>query len=96
MRYLPLQPADRQAMLAVIGAASIDDLFVDVPAAARLSGPDRRPADARQPSWRSSASMTALAAQNLAAGDAPFFLGAAPIAITFPPASITSSSAASS
>ena len=39
MRYLPLTPADRQAMLATIGAASIDDLFVDVPAEARLSAP---------------------------------------------------------
>ena len=35
MRYLPLTPADRQSMLATIGADSIDDLFVDVPAAAR-------------------------------------------------------------
>ena len=32
MRYLPLTPADRQSMLATIGAGSIDDLFVDVPA----------------------------------------------------------------
>jgi glycine dehydrogenase subunit 1 len=39
MRYLPLQPADRAAMLGVIGAGSIDDLFADVPAAARLDGP---------------------------------------------------------
>ena len=35
MRYLPLSPADRAQMLATIGAASIDDLFVDVPQAAR-------------------------------------------------------------
>ncbi len=35
MRYLPLQPADRQAMLGVIGASSVDDLFVDVPAVGR-------------------------------------------------------------
>lgn len=34
MRYLPLTDSDRQAMLATIGAASIDDLFVDVPAEA--------------------------------------------------------------
>ncbi len=39
MRYLPLTPADRQQMLAAIGAQSIDDLFVDVPAAAQLDGP---------------------------------------------------------
>ena len=39
MRYLPLTPDDRSAMLAAVGAASIDDLFVDVPAEARLDGP---------------------------------------------------------
>ena len=38
MRYLPLTPDDRSAMLAAIGAKSIDDLFVDVPAAARPDG----------------------------------------------------------
>ncbi len=39
MRYLPLTPADRRDMLATIGAGSIDDLFSDVPAAARLTKP---------------------------------------------------------
>ena len=39
MRYLPLTPDDRAQMLGVIGAASIDDLFADVPAAARKSEP---------------------------------------------------------
>ena len=39
MRYLPLTPDDRSAMLGVIGAGTIDDLFVDVPAEARLTGP---------------------------------------------------------
>ena len=43
MRYLPLADADRQAMLRAVGAASIDDLFVDVPEAARLDRQDRRP-----------------------------------------------------
>ena len=38
MRYLPLTPDDRAAMLSAIGASSIDDLFVDVPEAARLDG----------------------------------------------------------
>jgi len=38
MRYLPLTPSDRSAMLATIGAGSLDDLFADVPAEARLSG----------------------------------------------------------
>ena len=39
MRYLPLTPDDREAMLAAIGAKSIDDLFIDVPEHARLIGP---------------------------------------------------------
>ena len=38
MRYLPLTDTDRQAMLATIGAATVDDLFVDVPEVARLDG----------------------------------------------------------
>jgi len=38
MRYLPLTPDDREAMLAAIGAKSIDDLFIDVPQAARRDG----------------------------------------------------------
>ena len=29
MRYLPLTPDDRKAMLAKVGASSIDDLFVE-------------------------------------------------------------------
>lgn len=32
MRYLPKSPGDRQAMLAEIGVASIDDLFATIPA----------------------------------------------------------------
>ena len=41
MRYLPLSDADRSDMLKVIGAASVDDLFRDVPEEARLTGPIR-------------------------------------------------------
>ncbi|MGA2351319.1 MAG: aminomethyl-transferring glycine dehydrogenase subunit GcvPA [Terracidiphilus sp.] len=36
MRYLPKSPAEREAMLAEIGAASIDDLFAVIPAEHRL------------------------------------------------------------
>ncbi len=39
MRYLPLTDADRQAMLASIGAPSVDALFRDVPQSARLAAP---------------------------------------------------------
>src|SRR6476620_10830615 len=39
MRYLPLSDTNRNEMLRVIGAGSIDDLFRDVPQEARLEGP---------------------------------------------------------
>ena len=74
MRYLPLTPSDRSAMLATIGAASIDDLFVDVPEAARLDGPVHDlPMHASELAVERH--MKALAAKNLVAGDVPFFLG---------------------
>ena len=38
MRYLPLSAEDRAQMLGAIGAASVDELFQDVPEAARLDG----------------------------------------------------------
>ncbi|MBV1688028.1 aminomethyl-transferring glycine dehydrogenase subunit GcvPA [Novosphingobium sp. G106] len=75
MRYLPLTPADRAEMLGVIGAATVDDLFSDVPAEVRLSGPI-----AGLPNHASEMAverhMSALAAKNISAGSAPFFLGA--------------------
>src|SRR6059058_5581067 len=37
MRYLPKSPADREAILKVIGARSIDDLFAPIPAEYRLN-----------------------------------------------------------
>ncbi|MBY0581991.1 MAG: aminomethyl-transferring glycine dehydrogenase subunit GcvPA [Sphingomonas sp.] len=74
MRYLPLTRNDRQAMLATIGAHSIDDLFVDVPEAARLNGPiDDLPMHASELAVERH--MAALARQNLVAGEVPFFLG---------------------
>ena len=75
MRYLPLTPNNRTAMLGVIGAATIDDLFVDVPAEARLSGPiSGLPLHASEMAVERH--MGALAGQNLSAGAAPFFIGA--------------------
>ena len=75
MRYLPLTPADRAEMLERIGAASIDDLFVDVPEAARLAGPIAGlPLHASEMAVERH--MTELAGKNLSAGSAPFFLGA--------------------
>jgi glycine dehydrogenase subunit 1 len=37
MRYLPKSPADREAILKIIGARSIDDLFSQIPAEYRLN-----------------------------------------------------------
>jgi glycine dehydrogenase subunit 1 len=74
MRYLPLTDADRAAMLDVIGAPSIDALFADVPADARLSGPiEGLPFHASEMSVERQ--MKAFASRNLVAGEAPFFLG---------------------
>ncbi len=75
MRYLPLTDTDRTAMLAKIGAATVDDLFVDVPEVARLDGPIHGlPMHASEMAVERH--MKALAAKNMAAGDVPFFLGA--------------------
>jgi glycine dehydrogenase subunit 1 len=74
LRYLPLTQPDREAMLAVIGAKTIDDLFVDVPALAQLDGPIRDlPMHASELAVERH--MTKLAKKNLTAGEAPFFLG---------------------
>lgn len=74
MRYLPLTPSDRQAMLGVIGANNIDNLFVDVPAEARLDGPIHG-----LPNHASELAVerhfSALARKNMAASHHPFFLG---------------------
>ena len=74
MRYLPLSDADRSAMLEVIGTGSIDDLFKDVPAEARLKGPI-----AGLPNHASELEverhLTKLARKNMVAGEVPFFLG---------------------
>ncbi|MEJ6594086.1 MAG: glycine dehydrogenase, partial [Parasphingorhabdus sp.] len=75
MRYLPLTPDDRLSMLATIGAQSVDELFVDVPEEARLTGPIfGLPMHAGEMAVE--AHMKALAKKNHAAGDMPFFLGA--------------------
>ncbi len=75
MRYLPLTDTDRSDMLATIGASSIDDLFVDVPEEARLKGPiEGLPLHASEMAVERH--MRRLSKKNLAAADAPFFLGA--------------------
>lgn len=74
MRYLPLTPADRTAMLGAIGASSVDDLFADVPEIARLDGPiSDLPLHASE--LEVERHLTGLARRNMVAGDGPFFLG---------------------
>ena len=74
MRYLPLTGHDREDMLATIGVHSIDELFVDVPEAARLDGPIHGlPLHASELAVERH--MTKLARQNTVAGEVPFFLG---------------------
>ncbi|HEY0627629.1 MAG TPA: aminomethyl-transferring glycine dehydrogenase subunit GcvPA [Allosphingosinicella sp.] len=74
MRYLPLADKDRQEMLRVIGAKTIDDLFLDVPEAGRLSGKIEGLAD-HASELAVERQLGALARQNLVAGEVPFFLG---------------------
>ena len=74
MRYLPLSDTDRTAMLATIGAASVDDLFADVPEEARLDGPIRGlPMHASEMAVERQ--LGAMAKKNMVAGEVPFFLG---------------------
>src|SRR6201986_1502560 len=75
MRYLPLTPEDRRAMLAKIGASNVDALFRDVPnvALAPLSAFDLPETQGEMEVERA---LTKLAAKNVAAGAAPFFCGA--------------------
>jgi glycine dehydrogenase subunit 1 len=73
MRYLPLTDAERGAMLGAIGARSVDDLFRDVPAKARLQGLVDLPR--AQGELEVERALARMAAKNVAAGSAAFFCG---------------------
>ena len=73
MRYLPLTPSDRQQMLATVGATSIDDLFADVPKPARRDGLVDLPL--AQGELEVERALSRMAAKNVSAGAAPFFIG---------------------
>jgi glycine dehydrogenase subunit 1 len=74
MRYLPLTEIDRRAMLGAIGVPSVDSLFRDVPAAARLDRPvDLPPAMGELEVERA---LGRIAAKSVSAGAVPFFIGA--------------------
>jgi glycine dehydrogenase subunit 1 len=74
MRYLPLTPSDCRDMLAAVGAASIDELFADVPPAARRAGLVDLPL--AQGEIEVERALSRMAAKNVAAGAVPFFIGA--------------------
>ncbi len=74
MRYLPLNDTDRAQMLSVIGVESIDDLFTDVPEAARLSGLVDLPK--HQSEQAVERYMSRLSGKSVSAGSVPFFCGA--------------------
>jgi glycine dehydrogenase subunit 1 len=74
MRYLPLSDADRREMLHAVGAATIDDLFKDVPRDLLLKEPIAElPPHASELAVERQ--LTGLARKNLVAGEVPFFLG---------------------
>ena len=75
MRYLPLTDTDRTAMLEAVGAPSIDALFTDVQSDLYLDGPiEGLPLHATEMAVEKH--MRTLSKKNLAAADAPFFIGA--------------------
>jgi len=74
MRYLPLSDQDRAQMLSVIGVPAIDDLFQDVPEAARLEGLLDLPK--HQSEQAIERHMSRLSAKSVSASSVPFFCGA--------------------
>ncbi|MBT3400624.1 MAG: aminomethyl-transferring glycine dehydrogenase subunit GcvPA [Rhodospirillaceae bacterium] len=74
MRYLPLTDNDRADMLSAIGVGSVDELFVDVPDAARFGG-DFDLSD-HMAEYHVEAKIAALAGRNVSTADVPSFLGA--------------------
>jgi glycine dehydrogenase subunit 1 len=74
MRYLPLDASEREAMLMRIGVPDIETLFADIPADRRIEGLLDMPLGMSEMAVERA--MTAMAGRSLAAGSAPFFLGA--------------------
>ena len=74
MRYLPLTQDDRIDMLARIGAPDIDALFASIPESKRLSRDLELPQ--RKTEIEVQRLLSDMAAKNVAAGSAPFFVGA--------------------
>lgn len=75
MRYLPLTPDDRAAMLAKIGVPNIDTLFRDVPQSAVVNRSAFDLPDT-QGELEVERALSRMAGRNIAAGSVPFFCGA--------------------
>jgi glycine dehydrogenase subunit 1 len=73
-RYTSATDADREAMLARIGAGSVDELFTDIPEGVRLGRPIDLPPG--KPEQEVHAYLRALAAENVSTDDELSFLGA--------------------
>lgn len=73
MRFLPHSDAERAAMLAAIGVREIDDLFADVPEAARLKELPDLPRHASEIELERT--MARMAQKNVTAEAVPFFVG---------------------
>ena len=74
MRYLPLEQADREAMLAKIGVSSVDELFASVPADKLLKELPNLPRAKGE--LEVERELSKMAARNVPAGSVPFFVGA--------------------
>ena len=74
MRYHPLSASDRTDMLARVGVSDIDELFADVPQDKLLRGPVALPKGKSE--LEAGRVLMRLAAGNMTASSAPFFLGA--------------------
>ncbi len=74
MRYLPQTENARAIMLKSIGAKNIDDLYVDIPDKAMVDGLVDLPNHKSE--LEVERIVSAMAAKNMRAGNAPFFLGA--------------------
>ena len=73
MRYLPLEAADRRAMLAKIGVGAIDDLFASVPKGKLLGELVNLPRAKGE--IEVEREFSKLAVRNTPAGSVPFFVG---------------------
>jgi glycine dehydrogenase subunit 1 len=74
MRYLPLTPDDRIDMLARIGAPDVESLFASIPENKRLAQNLDLPK--RKTEIEVQRLLSKMAAKNVVAGSAPFFVGA--------------------